>query len=159
MRHMQDYGYHEHAHHDHGQHRRQEEQDSKRDLLIHLLALELRQPCGDVGPLLAAGHEGGDRGANVFEGGTDLLCGVAVAEGEGIVLDGLELCHISKTFLDVHTLPRVGWPKYSRHRERTYVDGDTQRCTELVVPRVALSNGRARVVYPAGDADFLELVA
>ena len=42
---------------------------------------------------------------------------------------------------------------------QTYINGDAQWCTELVVARVALADGCTGVVHSAGNADVLELVA
>jgi hypothetical protein len=78
--------------------------NAPRDLLIiHLLALELRQTRGNISPLLLSVDQAGDGADDVVKASTDLLCRVAVAQGECVVLDGLE------------------------------VDGDAEGSTELVV--------------------------
>ena len=74
-----------------------------RNLLLHLLALELGQTRGNISPLLLSVDQAGDGADDVVEASADLLCRVAVAQRECVVLDGLE------------------------------VDGDAEGSTELVV--------------------------
>jgi hypothetical protein len=71
--------------------------------LVYFLALEFGQARTDVRPLLSAVYETGDGTRNFLQAGADLLCRVTVTQCEGVVFDGLE------------------------------VDGDAQRCAELVV--------------------------
>ena len=92
-----------------------------------LLALECGQLRLDVLPVLAAINDalhGGDDGVLV---GAHLLAGVAISQGDGRVVDGLE------------------------------IDGDAQRRAELVVAAVPLADRRGRVVDAARDAELAEL--
>jgi hypothetical protein len=66
--------------------------NAPRDLLIiHLLALELRQTRSNISPLLLSVDQAGDGADDVVEAGAHLLCRVAVAQGECVILDGLEV--------------------------------------------------------------------
>ena len=87
-----------------------------RDLLIHLLALELRQTRGNISPLLLSVDQAGDGADDFVEASAHLLCRVAVAQRECVVLDGLE------------------------------VNGDTEGSTELVVALDGVSNGLCEIV-------------
>ncbi|KAF3806253.1 putative glycine--tRNA ligase [Colletotrichum gloeosporioides] len=82
----------------------------------------------DVLPLLGAVNQGLDGGDDGVLVAADLLGRVAVAEGDGVVLDGLE------------------------------VDGDAEGRAELVVAAVALADGRGRVVHAGGDAELAQLL-
>ena len=89
--------------------------------LLDFLTGEFRQPLGHVLPGLVAIDERLERLKDFVLAGTDLLGGVAVAEGEGLVLDRLE------------------------------IDGDTERSAQLVVAGITLADTGRRVVHAAGD--------
>lgn len=59
--------------------------------LIDLLALESRQPLSYILPLLGTLDEVLDGLADVVQASAHLLGGVAVTQGEGVVLDGLKV--------------------------------------------------------------------
>lgn len=95
--------------------------------LLHFLASELGKPLGHIGPGLFTIGEGLKSGENLIFAGADLLGGVTVTEGEGVVLNGLE------------------------------VDSDTEGGTQLVVASVTLTNGSRGVVHTVRDTKTAQL--
>ena len=95
--------------------------------LLDLLGSELGQALADILPGLVTLDKGLDGLQNLVLGSTDLLGGIAVAQSEGVVLDGLE------------------------------VDGDTEGCTELVVAGVTLADTGGRVINTVGDTELAKL--
>jgi hypothetical protein len=95
--------------------------------LLNLLASELRKTLGNVLPGLLAISERLDSLEDIVLAGTDLLGGVTVAEGEGVVLDGLE------------------------------VDGDTEGSAQLIVTSVTLTNTGGRVIHTGRDTETAQL--
>lgn len=97
--------------------------------LLDLLASELGQTLDNIGPSLVFIDEGLDSLQNLILAGTNLLGRVAVAQGDGVVLDGLE------------------------------VDGDTEGSAQLVVTGVTLANAGRRVIHTAGNTQTAQLHA
>jgi hypothetical protein len=95
--------------------------------LLDLLGSELRQALADIVPGLVAIDKRLDSLQDLVFGSTDLLGGIAVAQSEGVVLDGLE------------------------------VDSDTERCAELVVTGVTLADTGGRVVHTVGYTELAQL--
>jgi hypothetical protein len=95
--------------------------------LLDLLGSELGQTLADILPGLVAIDKRLDSLQDLVFGSTDLLGGIAVAQSESVVLNGLE------------------------------VDGDTERCAELVVAGVTLSDTGGRVVHTVGNTKLAQL--
>lgn len=95
--------------------------------LLNLLGSELGQTLANILPGLVALDKGLDGLQDLVFGGTDLLGSIAVAQSEGVVLDGLE------------------------------VDGDTEGCAELVVAGVTLANTGGGVVHTVGNTQLAQL--
>lgn len=95
--------------------------------LLNLLTSELRKTLGNIIPGLLAISERLDGLEDIVLAGTDLLGGVTVAQGKGIVLDGLE------------------------------VNGDTEGGTQLIVTSVTLANAGGRVIHASGDTETAQL--
>lgn len=95
--------------------------------LLNLLTSELRKTLGNIIPGLLAISERLDGLEDIVLAGTDLLGGVTVAQGKGVVLDGLE------------------------------VNGDTEGGTQLIVTSVTLANAGGRVIHAGGDTETAQL--
>lgn len=95
--------------------------------LLNLLASELRQALDDIRPGLVAVGERLESSHDLVLAGTDLLGRVTVTQGDGVVLDGLE------------------------------VNGDTEGSTQLVVSGVTLSDTGGGVIHTAGDTKLAQL--
>lgn len=96
---------------------------------LQLLRLKRRKLTLDVLPRLDAGDHLAHRLEDLGLVRAHLLRAVALTKRNGAVLDGLE------------------------------VDGDAEGRAELVVARVALADGRRRVVHPARDTKRTQLLA
>ena len=97
--------------------------------LVAFLLREFRQFLLDIGPGLLPVHDAFDSIADLLLIGSYLLGAVPISEGEGVVLDRLK------------------------------VDCDTERRTELVVPRVALAYGCRGIINSIGDPELPQLLA
>ena len=95
--------------------------------LLNLLASELRQALDDIRPSLLAVGERLESSHDLVLAGTDLLGRVTVAQGDGVVLDGLE------------------------------VDSDTEGSTQFVVTGVTLSDTGGGIIHTAGNTKFAQL--
>ena len=95
---------------------------------VDILLRKFRQFVLDVRPRLLGLDQTLYRLANRFFVGSDLLGGVPIPQSKGVVLDRLE------------------------------IDGDAQRCTELIIPGISLADTCRRVIDSVGDFELTQLV-
>lgn len=96
-------------------------------LSLDLLGSELGQALANILPCLVTLNEGLDSLQDLVLAGTDLLGSIAVTQGEGAVLNGLE------------------------------IHSDTEGCAQLVIARVTLAYTGGRVIDTVGDTGLAQL--